>query len=413
MTAASTASALTSSCDEARDGLLHWFFDTALPTWFARGIDWAQGGFHEQLTADAAPHDEPRRTRVAARQIYVFTAAHRLGWRGDDALKAVHHGLDFLLGRLRQPDGLFASSVDTRGQVINPRFDLYEQAFALFAMAHVHALGPCISADLRAQLQGHAHALMDALQARYKHPACGFEESHPPSAPLKSDPHMHMLEATLAWEAQHEAGSRWHHLSDELAHLALQHLIDPVSGALYELFDQGWRPLQPAMAARAVQPGHQFEWGWLLLRWGHARQHAQALSAGRRLIAIGRQHGVCGARQVAVNQLDGHFQVTDAQAKLWPQTERVKALHVAGLLARDAQDKAAWQADTVRAIHSLSAYLRHPCPGLWHEVMLADGQFQPQPALCRASSFYHVVCAIDTVMSDTVSTPYEPDRQIG
>ena len=43
-------------------------------------------------------------------------------------------------------------------------------------------------------------------------------------------------------------------------------------------------------------------------------------------------------------------------------------------------------------------------PGLWREQMNADGSFAPQD--CRASSLYHIVCAIDTI-----SNP--PDADLG
>jgi mannose-6-phosphate isomerase len=64
-------------------------------------------------------------------------------------------------------------------------------------------------------------------------------------------------------------------------------------------------------------------------------------------------------------------------ARLWPQTERLKA---------DAlEDRAAPEA---RA--ALAAYLRPD--GLWHERRLPDGGFSQEPA--PASSLYHLTCGI-------------------
>jgi mannose/cellobiose epimerase-like protein (N-acyl-D-glucosamine 2-epimerase family) len=381
--------------EQVKAPLQQWFLQEALPTWFAKGVDWRGGGFFERLNDQAEPLDEPRRTRVVARQIYVFGVAHRLGWTGR-AQEAMAHGLNFLLGKQRQSDGLFASSVDLNGAVVNAHFDLYEQAFALFALAQAST----VLTDRQAELRAQADATLDTLLARFKHPARGFEETMPPSAPLRSNPHMHLFEATLAWEAQHPQGSRWHELSDELAALALQCLIDPRTGALYELFDLAWRPLE-APGQCVVEPGHQFEWAWLLLRWGTARQRADALVAGRRLIAIGHGHGICPQRQVAVNALDGQLAVTDAQAKLWPQTEWIKAAHTLSLAATQPAEQAQAQADAARAIAALLPYLQHPVPGMWREVMRPDGSFSTEP--CRASSLYHIVCAIDTL----TSTPFE------
>lgn len=377
--------------EQAADQLRQWFLNDALITWREHGVDWSGGGFFERLTAQAQACEEPRRTRVVARQIYVFCIAQRLGWQGD-AQALIKHGLYFLLNKLLQSDGLFASSVTTAGQVIDTRFDLYEQAFALFALAHAYEACP----DIRPRLMTQAEATLNALNARYKHPLAGYQESCPPTVPLKANPHMHLFEATLAWERHHDAGSRWHRLSDELAELALRHLIDRQSGALYELFDDGWHPL-PSAAGLIVEPGHQFEWGWLLIRWGSLRARSDALLAARKLIEVGQTHGVCARRHVAVNQLDAHFQVTDSDAKLWPQTEWVKACHALSQAASSPQEHLLATFGLRQAIGALRRYIQHPFPGLWHEVMTHDGALQAD--LCRASSFYHIVCAIDTLQT--------------
>lgn len=389
--------------DKAADQLRQWFLTDALTTWREHGVDWSGGGFFERLTAQAQPHEEPRRTRVVARQIYVFCVAHRLGWQGD-ALALTRHGLNFLLNKLLQSDGLFASSVTTAGQVVDTRFDLYEQAFALFALAHAYEVCP----DIQAKLLTQADATLDALNARYKHPLAGYQESCLPTVPLKANPHMHLFEAALAWEAHHEAGSRWHRLSDELGELALRHLIDRDSGALYELFDERWQPLS-SETGLIVEPGHQFEWGWLLIRWGTLRARSDALLAAKRLIAVGQTHGVCARRHVAINQLDAYFQVTDGDAKLWPQTEWIKACHALSHVASSPQERLLAVFGLRQSIGALRRYLQHPFPGLWHEVMTQGGGFQSD--LCRASSLYHIVCAIDTLQAAHVGLDQDMEAE--
>src|SRR5262249_3595420 len=50
-----------------------WLFDAALPLWWARGFDTSAGCFHEALNLDgSAAHEQPRRTRVQARQVVVY-----------------------------------------------------------------------------------------------------------------------------------------------------------------------------------------------------------------------------------------------------------------------------------------------------------------------------------------------------
>jgi mannose/cellobiose epimerase-like protein (N-acyl-D-glucosamine 2-epimerase family) len=372
-----------------QEALSNWLCAEALPLWAQAGVDDQQGGFFEKLSAHGQALEEPRRTRVVARQVYVFAVARKLGW-SDTSPDLVAHGLTFLQGKLRQPDGLYASAVHPDGRMANAQFDLYEQAFALFALASANSLSPeAAQADLHAAA---SHTLA-ALKRGYKHPHIGFQESAPPSAPLKANPHMHLFEAALAWAgcASPDA-TMWNTLADELATLALGKLIDPTNGSLSELFDSHW---QPWGEQRIVEPGHQFEWAWLLLRWGRLRQRPDALSAAQRLIDLAEQHGICAQRGVAVNALNQHLTVTDAQAKLWPQTERIKAWCLRAELASTPQALDTAVAGIERAAHGLWPYLKHPHPGLWHEVMLSDGSFSSEA--CRASSFYHIVCAIEAV----------------
>ena len=112
---------------DAVDAFRHWFLTQAMPLWARQGVDHERGGFFEKLDTNGRPLDEPRRTRVVARQIYVFCVAIKLGWQGD-AQPLVLHGLDFLLNRLRAPDHTFHSAITPEGAVVNPKFDLYERA---------------------------------------------------------------------------------------------------------------------------------------------------------------------------------------------------------------------------------------------------------------------------------------------
>ena len=47
------------------------------------------------------------------------------------------------------------------------------------------------------------------------------------------------------------------------------------------------------------------------------------------------------------------------------------------------------------ALLGLLRYLDFEAAGLWHEVLLPDGTFTREPT--KASSFYHIVCAIETL----------------
>lgn len=363
-----------------RDRLKLWLLDDAYPLWWRVGADHARGGFFEKIDMSGAPVEAPRRARVQPRQIYAFAVAGELGWTGPWR-QAVEHGLDYYVARYWRPDGFIRTLVSADGAPLDDRVDLYDQAFGLFALAEVSRVMPerqdavVLATDLRA-----------ALVARLKHPVAGFEESDPRSLPLLANPHMHLLEACLAWV---EAGgdAEWRALADEIANLALTRFVDPVSGGVREYYDGDWVPVA-GVAGRILEPGHQFEWAWLLLRWGRLSGRQDAIDAALRLLAIGDGPGIDSVRGVAIFALLDDMSVHDDVARLWAQTERIKA----GLLAAEITGDDRWWATAAAGAEGLMLYLDTPVAGLWRDKLQADGRFVDEPA--PASSFYHIVLAI-------------------
>lgn len=364
--------------------LRDWLFGQALPLWAGTGTDRPTGGFFEKLTPQGLPLDDPRRARVTARQIFSFATAGQLGWAGDVA-GMVDYGLANLFRHHLPPEGIVIPTVAADGQVLRRAFDLYDHAFVLFALAAAARMrggDPALAARA---------AALRAAMAPWTHPQRGFEETVPRSLPLKANPHMHLFEAALAWEDVSDDPG-WSALADSIARLCLDRFLDPATGALKEYFDGDWLAL-PA-PQDVVEPGHQFEWAWLLRRWGAARNRPEALAAAARLAEIGEGPGVDPAQDLAMNELNADLSVRDGLFRLWPQTERVKA-HASALTAAPdavAQDRAAGLA--VRAARGLRRYFNHPVPGSWWEHLGRDGRPHDPEEPARASSLYHITCAI-------------------
>jgi mannose/cellobiose epimerase-like protein (N-acyl-D-glucosamine 2-epimerase family) len=348
-----------------------WLTGSALPRWAQAGYDSVNGGFYERLTADGPLPADPRRARVQVRQIYVFANAAALGWSGDPR-PLVAGGLEHFLRYYRRTDGLFRCLCAPGGQPLDERAFLYDQAFVLLALAESHrVLGPAV------HLTEEAQQLRGSLERLLKRSGAGFYSGAPERMPLLANPHMHLLEAALAWR-EISSAPEWARLVAELTELALESFIDPASGALLERFGEHWQPV--AADAQLVEPGHLFEWSWLLQRCGGSR----ALQAAARLIQVGEEHGV--HRGITINGLRQDLSVADAEARLWPQTERLKAN------ARLAvSEPRCWPA-AVEAAAALMGYLSSAQPGLWHDRLTVTDQFVQEPA--PASSFYHIVAAI-------------------
>jgi len=368
-----------SAVHESLARLKHWAAEEAFPLWWSKGADHENGGFHEKLAQDGTPVVLPKRARVQPRQIYSFGKAAGLGWKGD-AVGAVRHGLDFYLPNYRRPDGLFRTLVAPDGKALDETISFYDQAFALLGL---HTAYATLGQD-RTYLD-QARQLMAEWSKSRKHPVIGFEEASPRVVPLCSNPHMHLFESCQAWFAADPEGP-WGGVADEIAKLALTYLIDARSGGLREFFDGNWQPM-PGESGRIVEPGHQFEWAWLLMRWGTVRGDDKMITAARRLIEIGETFGT-DDRNVAFFSLFDDFTPHDKRARLWAQTERLKAHCLAAELTGEAKhwDKA------VEAAKGLELYFDVAIPGLWRDVLNPDGSFVEEPA--PASSFYHIICAI-------------------
>lgn len=356
-----------------------WLNGSAYPLWAEVGFDRATGRFRDQIGQDGAPLDLPSRGRVPPRQIYVFAAAPALGWDGD-AGDIIRQGLRGYLRDHLRPDGLLRPVGDARGD--DGAVELYDQAFALFGLAAAH---PWIDGGL----EGEALALRRAVRARLGLSGGGFSPSWPPRTPLESNPQMHLLEACLAW-AELSAEPGWTAMAAEIVNLATSRFIDPRTGALLEFFAADWTPA-PGIAGRIVEPGHQFEWAWLLLRWSGRAGAVDLRQVALRMIELAEDHGVDADRGVAVDALLDDLSPHVTSARLWPQTERLKA---ASLAAEVTGDPKYW-AIAVGAAQAVERYLQTPVAGLWSHRMTETGAFIDEPA--PASSLYHIVLAIDVL----------------
>jgi mannose-6-phosphate isomerase len=290
----------------------------------------------------------------------------------------VKHGLDFWFAKFQRPDGLFRTLINADGSVADDRAITYDHAFGLLAF-HVGAtLG-----DWRAVRERQAHELLQTVLKHTRRAGGGFENGVPNSMPLESNPHMHLFEAMLAGCEVASEKSQWQQLADEIAEFALAHFFDG-NGVLHEFFGVDWK-FAEGLKGRIIEPGHQYEWAWLLLRWA-GDKHPKARAAALKLIEVTEANGVRNG--LALQQQLDDFSPHDASARLWPQTERLKAAALAARLTGEAR----YFAIAASAAESLQRYLATPIPGLWYDRIDVTGNIVDEPA--PASSFYHLVVAV-------------------
>lgn len=362
-----------------------WLKLAALPLWATLGVD-ADGAFVEALDEAGVPVGDFRRARVQARQAYVFSLAAAWEWGAGHAVM-VDRGMARFEVTNRRNDGLYRTRVSGTGAVLDDTASLYDQAFVLLAAATAVEAGVDVERSRRTAVTVQAALATLAL------PQGGWRE--PAGPEFQANAHMHLLEAALAWEALEPDGP-WASMADAIVGLARGHFIDDGQGFLREFFGPDWRPAA-GEAGRLVEPGHQFEWAWLLTRWGRRRGDPWALEAARRLFAVG-ERGLDAARGVAIDELDESLLPRSSRARLWPQTEWLKA---ALILAEEAEGEA-----RERLIDSAGAAFRglwlYLTPdGLWRDKLGPDGVFEPEQA--PASSLYHIVAAYRQLRETTAT----------
>jgi mannose/cellobiose epimerase-like protein (N-acyl-D-glucosamine 2-epimerase family) len=176
-----------------------------------------RGGFHEAISLDGRPLARPHRARLIARQAGSYCEAGPARLARSLARGAASRARLFpQTFHHRKRDGCVRSRSGRHGQ--RSAFDLYNQAFALLAYAGGH----CTFGEAngwRRQAVALRRGSSNRMPIR-----SGFVEDRAEGLPQRSDPHMHLLEAALAWIAVDD-DPVWRRMVDGSAALCLEKFI--------------------------------------------------------------------------------------------------------------------------------------------------------------------------------------------
>ncbi len=363
-------------------------FETALPWWGRNGVDRVHGGYVEQF--DLFGRDtgaDYKRTRVTARQIYVFSHAAVLGWK--EGVELARHGVDHLTQRAWMgPDKGFARRTTRQGEVLDPTPDLYDLAFALFAFGWFQRA----TGDQEAL--SWAHRTMDIIEQLLQHPSgVGFLQETPANGWRQQNPHMHLIEASLAaFEASRD--DRFAQVAQKIATLLVTKFYDAKTCTLAENFAEDWSRA-PGNAGRIIEPGHQFEWAWILVN--AKRLLGINLSAEiRGLIAFGEAHGIDRSSGATFNAVRDDGASLDRGSRTWPNTERLKA--AVAMYELDGVDPDPIIAQSGRLL--LDRYLTPKATDTWPAGTWIDAFDEvglPTAKTIPSSTLYHIFLAFAEV----------------
>ena len=292
------------------------FVNVIVPLWQGPGWNADLALPYEALDAAHQPLPAQRyRAMACARQLYLFSSLIGVVDNADVRAAALFRSLQRHFHDAEH--GGWFYSIDAHGKPLDQRKDLYTHAFILFACAHYWAKSgdPLVESTLNAALEiiGRRFATGDGLYEACLNRDWITLETGPLQNPL-----MHLAEAFLATLAVREDAQTQKALL-ELCTAMHKQFVDPQYGVLME------KPL--GAVDNWYEPGHQFEWYFLLESSGLLRG-SKLHAALDRAFAFTEQYGVVqpsGAVR-AMLDLETNGRPRDSTQRIWAQAEYLRAL---------------------------------------------------------------------------------------
>ena len=296
-----------------------------LPLWERHGLDRDRGGYWSRSTRTSGRFLTGTRP-AGARTSDLLVHARRRARRGPGRVPAGRggHGLDSCWSdSVDAPHGGWFTTTDDAARRSDRRKDCTVTRSRLLARRTTHRAFATRS-SLRL-----ARATFALVLERLRDPVCGgllegaSEDWRPTPWPRRQNPHMHLVERC-------SCSPRWAGFSERCARRArswscsARAWVDARTGALGEHFDSSWRPLA----------GDEGEWSSPpSLRVGLAARPIRGARADRRDAVRWQRGSSSSGGATGVDSDGGVFDQLELSGgtlastkRLWPQTERVKAL---------------------------------------------------------------------------------------
>jgi mannose/cellobiose epimerase-like protein (N-acyl-D-glucosamine 2-epimerase family) len=363
--------------DAAASRIRAWLVDKALPLWAGAGVD-PRGGFAEALDLAGEPLvTAPKRVRVQARQIYVYSHAALLGLWPDGA-RLARAGWDFVRRHAWLEGGGVAHLLGPDGFILDRKRDTYDQAFMLLALGWLCRAAPDPA------LMSALYELADSIERNLRHPIEGYREDDAGGLPRRQNPHMHLFEAFLSAHAA-TGDPRFLERAGDIYGLFQRRFFDADRSALIEHFTDDLVPV-PGDMGTFIEPGHHFEWAWLLQEFGRLAGQDMGAQA-RALYDFAARHGRESKTGLAYDEVWIGGGVKKASKRCWPQTEALKAeIALADIEGRKPGPEAAAILDLI-----FRYYLDGAIAGGWNDVV--DATNRPLSTTIPASTLYHLFLA--------------------
>jgi mannose-6-phosphate isomerase len=328
------------------------FMDVIVPLWQGPGWNAEMALPFEALDAQHQPLAPQRyRAMACARQLFLFSSfmGHPQVPDADVRAAALFRSLQRHFHDAEH--GGWFYSIDPQGAPLDRRKDLYTHAFIVFACAHYWAKvrEPLVESVLNAALNVVAQRFADG-DGLYES-VLAEDWSSLDAGPLQN-PLMHLAEAFLATLDVREDADTLAAL-DNLAEAMQRRFVDIEHGVMLE------KPLDAV--DNWSEPGHQFEWFYLLESSEHLRGtplHGSLTTA----FAHAQAQGVDQITGAVAAMLDVDGSVKDGTQRIWAQAEYLRALTL----------RPGSEALLARQLNALQQHFLHPTG--WNECLDSQGK---------------------------------------
>ncbi len=368
--------------DELRANVNRWLSIDALPLWIDNGYDKKLGLFHEKLDFSGHPLETiPRRLMVQCRQLYVLAHLSLRGMRDSRTLiERTWHQVKFYFYREDLPHR-WVFSINAQGKVHDDKCDSYTLAFLIFALAWLYRLKPDPS------YLNIADEVIEIMEGPLAANKGGVIDAIPrPDNMLRQNPTMHFLEACLA---MYESAGRPQDLYRARAlheHFS-KHMLWRDHAALPEVHDDAWNP--ESITGNWYEPGHHFEWAWLLRRF--SMLSGVAVDNDIRLLLSRAEREGVDAEGFPIERIGIMDALPVESRRSWGACEYLKACAAEAEASPENAQK--WQRKATSTLRVLyTGFLQTDCTGLWRDRLDKNGKNLSIDV--PASSLYHVVFAL-------------------
>ena len=358
-----------------------------VPKWYEAFPDPATGGFYERLAKGFKPRMVGnRRLLTQCRQLAIYS--HAYIQRPDIFKPALTAHFEVMLEKYFVPEtGGWRFSLGDDGLPADNTYDLYSLTFVIFSLSHYYRA----TKDDRAK--EHAAAMLQFIERNFKLPGKpGYAEAidenlKPILRQRRQNPHMHLLEACLFAEETWPDQSDYRAMSDHLVELFQQYFYIPDRNMLCEFFTEDLRP-DPGIGHR-VEPGHYFEWVWLLKKHAALRNdltHHDEVCL--RLLTWANKYGWDKVYGGIFDVLTPEGVVLTDTKRIWPFAEALKANALMIDAAGDRDEIKSRMKDMVNVFRE--SYMQER--GFWVEWLNRD--LSPATDYMPGTTPYHVYFGI-------------------